>query len=142
MRAEAVGHELDEAHAYALLAQACGIAGLNSDGARLVRIGSNAVYHLSEPVVVRISRDDANLERARRTVAVARWLERVGSPAVRAIDVDQPIEIDGHAITFWQSISEDGQQDANVGEVAKVFAELHRLDAPRDLHLPVLAPFD
>ncbi len=142
MRAESVGHELDETHAHALLEQACDIAGLNADDARLLRIGSNAVYHLTKPVVVRISRNDADLDRARRTIAVARWLERADYPAVHAIDVDQPIEIDGHVATFWQSVSEDGQQYANVGEVAEVFAKLHRLDAPRYLHLPALAPFD
>jgi aminoglycoside phosphotransferase (APT) family kinase protein len=56
--------------------------------------------------------------------------------------VDQPIEIDGHAATFWRSLSEDGQQYANISEVAEVLAELHGLDAPADLHLPPLAPFD
>jgi aminoglycoside phosphotransferase (APT) family kinase protein len=142
MRAESVGYELDEARARALLEQVCGIAGLNADGARLLRIGSNAVYHLAEPVVVRISRDNTDLDRARRTVAVARWLERVAYPAVRAIDIDQPIAIDGHAVTFWQSVSDDGQQYANIGEVAEVLAELHRLDVPKDLHLPALEPFD
>ena len=83
-----------------------------------------------------------SIERARRTVAVARWLESVGYPAVRVIDVDQPIVIDGHAITFWQSVSDDGQQYATVAEVAEVLARLHRLVAPADLHLPELAPFE
>ena len=118
------------------------MAGLNADGARLMRIGSNAVYHLTEPVVVRIARHTADLDQARRTVAVARWLASAGYPAVRAIDVDQPVDIDGHAVTFWQSVSEDGEQYATAGEVAEVLAKLHRLDTPEDLHLPVLAPFD
>jgi aminoglycoside phosphotransferase (APT) family kinase protein len=142
MRAESVGHDLDEARARVLLEQACGIAGLSADGARLMRIGSNAVYHLTEPVVVRISRNQGDLDQARRTVAVARWLESADYPAVRATDVDQPIEIDGHAVTFWRSLSEDGQQYANISEVAEILAELHGLDAPADLHLPPLAPFD
>jgi aminoglycoside phosphotransferase (APT) family kinase protein len=142
MRPESVGDDLDEVRARALLEQACGIAGLNADGARLMRIGSNAVYHLIGPVVVRISRNQGDLDQARRTVAVARWLESAGYPAVRAVGVDQPVEIDGHAVTFWRSVSEDGQQYANISEVAEVLAELHRLDAPADLHLPPLAPFD
>ena len=141
-RAEPVGHELSQARAHALLEQACGVAGLNVDGARLLRIGSNAVYHLAEPVVARISRKDTDLERARRTVAVARWLERVGYPAVRAIAVEQPVEIGGHAITFWESVSDDGDQYATIAEVAQVLAKLHRLDAPAYLHLPMLAPFE
>jgi aminoglycoside phosphotransferase (APT) family kinase protein len=137
-----VGHELNEACAHALLEQACGVAELNADGARLMRIGSNAVYHLAEPVVVRVSRKDADLAQASRAVAVARWLERVDYPAVRAIAVDQPVEIDGHAITFWQSVSDDGDQYAPIAEVARVLVELHRLSAPEYLHLPILAPFE
>ena len=118
-----VRHELSEAAGGALLARACLDAGLDADGARLLRMGSNAVYHLTGPVVVRISRAGADVELARRTVAVARWLESVDYPAVRVIDVDQPIVIDGHAVTFWESVSDDGQQYATVGEVAEVLAQ-------------------
>jgi Ser/Thr protein kinase RdoA (MazF antagonist) len=139
--AEAAGHELDKGRAHALLKQACSIAGLDADGARLMRLGSNAVYHLATPVVVRISRHDADLDEVRRSVAVARWLESVDYPAVRVIDVDQPVSIDGHAVTFWRSVSEDGDQYATVGEVAEVLARLHRLEAPGNLHLPALTPF-
>jgi aminoglycoside phosphotransferase (APT) family kinase protein len=139
--AEQAGHELDETRAHALLKQACGIAGLHAGGARLLRLGSNAVYHLSAPIVVRISRHDAGEETARRAVAVARWLESADYPAVRVIDVDQPVSIDGHTITFWRSVSDDGDQYATVGEVAEVLARLHRLDAPGYLRLPMLAPF-
>jgi len=138
---EPAGHELDEARAHVLLNQACGIAGLDAGGARLLRLGSNAVYHLAAPVVVRISRHGVGEETARRSVAVARWLESADYPAVRVIDVDQPVSIGGHAITFWQSISEDGDQYATVGEVAEVFVRLHKLEAPGYLHLPMLAPF-
>jgi aminoglycoside phosphotransferase (APT) family kinase protein len=137
-----VRHELSEATAQSLLERACLAAGLKTDGARLLRMGSNAVYHLTAPIVVRISRGDTDIERAFRTVAVARWLESVNYPAVRAIGIDQPIIVDGHAATFWQSVSDDGEQYATVGEVAEVLARLHRLDAPADLHLPELAPFE
>jgi aminoglycoside phosphotransferase (APT) family kinase protein len=137
-----VTRELSESRARALLEQACAVAGFSSDGARLLRLGSNAVYHLTAPVVVRVSRGGADIDRARRTVAVARWLESAGYPSVRAIDVEQPAVIDGHAITFWQSVSDDGQQYATVREVAEVLAWLHRLAAPAGLHLPELVPFE
>jgi aminoglycoside phosphotransferase (APT) family kinase protein len=107
-----------------------------------MRMGSNAVYHLTAPVVARVSRDDADVDLARRTVAVARWLEAVCYPAVRAIDVDQPTLVEGHAVTFWQSVSDDGQQYATVKGVADVLVRLHRLVVPTDLHLPELAPFE
>jgi aminoglycoside phosphotransferase (APT) family kinase protein len=124
-----------------VLERACGIAGIDAVGARLLRVGSNAVYRLREPVIVRVSRPDADVGHARRTVAVARWLESVGYPAVRVVHVDQPIVIGRHAVTFWEALSDDGDQYASVAEVAAVFVELHKLTAPDDLNLPELSPF-
>jgi hypothetical protein len=63
------------------LEQACATVGLDADGARLLRLGSNAVYHLKAPVVVRVSRPGTDIVPVRRTVAVARWLESVDYPA-------------------------------------------------------------
>src|SRR5437870_855984 len=114
---------LSEARAHDLLEQACLAGGLSADEATLMRIGSNAVYHLAAPVIVRISRQGAAAGQARRTIAVARWLESVGYPAVRALDIDQPVVINGHAVTFWKSVSKDGRQFATVCEVAEVLAE-------------------
>jgi aminoglycoside phosphotransferase (APT) family kinase protein len=125
-----------------VLNQACRLAGLDPESARLLRMGSNAVYRLSAPVITRISRPGADVDDARRTVAVARWLESVGYPSVRAIDVDQPVVIDGHAVTFWQAVSDGGEEYASVGEVAQVLVDLHRLVAPDNLSLPPLEPFD
>jgi aminoglycoside phosphotransferase (APT) family kinase protein len=139
-----MSHELSESSARVLLEKACAVGGISAENANLLRLGSNAVYHLMAPVIARISREDADLDQARRTVAVARWLEYVGYPAVRALDIDQPIVVDGHAVTFWQSVSKDGEQYATVAEVAEVLAWLHRLPAPApaDLYLRPLAPFE
>jgi Ser/Thr protein kinase RdoA (MazF antagonist) len=137
-----VGYALGEAETRALLQRACAAAGLSADGARLLRLGSNAVYRLAAPVVARIARRDADPETARRAVAVARWLQSAGYPAVRAIDVDQPAAIDGHAVTFWQAVSDDGDEYATISEVAQVIARLHHLAAPDDLPLPELEPFE
>lgn len=123
------------------LKQACAIAGMDADGARLLRLGSNAVYRLKDPIVARVSRPGADIDHARRTVAVARWLESVGYPAVRAIHVDQPISADGYIITFWLALSADGDQYASTPEIAEILARLHELIAPETLHLPPLAPF-
>jgi Ser/Thr protein kinase RdoA (MazF antagonist) len=137
-----VGYALGEAETRALLHEACAATGLSADGARLLRLGSNAVYRLAAPVVARIARPDANPETARRTVAVARWLQSAGYPAVRAIDVDQPVIIDSHAVTFWEAVSDDGSEYATIAEVAEVIAQLHKLTAPGNLHLPILEPFE
>jgi Ser/Thr protein kinase RdoA (MazF antagonist) len=136
------GYALGDADTRSLLAQACAAAGLDPGGARLLRLGSNAVYRLAGPVVARIARPGAGTETAQRTVAVARWLESAGYPAVRAIGVDQPVMADGHAVTFWEAISDDGSQYATIAQVAEVFARLHALTAPESLRLPELRPFE
>src|SRR6516162_765967 len=83
----------------------------------------------------------AAADQVRRTVAVARWLESVGYPAVRAGDVDQPVTVDGRLVTFWEPVSDDGDQYASTSEVAEVLVQLHALTAPDYLRLPELAPF-
>lgn len=127
---------------FALLERACLAVGMEAEGSRLLRIGSNAVYRLAAPVIVRISRLGADVKHVRRTVAVARWLESVNYPAVRVLDVDQPVLLGGHAITFWEAVSDDDEQYATIGEVAEVLVKLHNLVAPDYLHLPTLERFD
>jgi thiamine kinase-like enzyme len=124
-----------------VLERACAAAGLDAGGARLLRVGSNSVYRLKAPVIARISRLGADAGHVRRTVAVARWLESVGYPSVRLVDVEQPVVIDGRVVTFWEAVSDDGGQYASVAEVAEVLRGLHQLTAPADLHLPELVPF-
>jgi aminoglycoside phosphotransferase (APT) family kinase protein len=124
-----------------VLERACTIAGLDADGARLLRMGSNAVYQLRAPIIARVSRPGADADHVRRTVAVARWLESVSYPAVRVVDVEQPVVMGGRVVTFWEAVSDDGDQYASVAEVAEVLLQLHQLNAPADLHLPELAPF-
>jgi hypothetical protein len=109
-----------------VLEQACAITGLDADHARLLRLGSNAVYRLKDPVVARISRPGADIDQVRRTVAVARWLESADYPAVRVVAVEQPIIAGGYVVTFWQALSDDGDQYASTPEVADVLARLTR----------------
>lgn len=123
------------------LERACAAAGIDAEGARLLRVGSNAVYRLMAPVIVRVSRPGADAAQVRRVVAIARWLESVGYPAVRAVHVDQPVAADGQLVTFWEAVSDDGDQYASTAEVAETLVKLHALTAPEDLRLPELAPF-
>jgi aminoglycoside phosphotransferase (APT) family kinase protein len=124
-----------------VLDRACAAVGIDSRGARLLRLGSNAVYRLKVPIVARISRAGADADQVRQTVNVARWLESVDYPAVRVVDVDQPVLIDQRAITFWEALSDDGDEYASLAEVAETLVELHKLTAPDDLRLPELSPF-
>jgi hypothetical protein len=115
--------------------------GLDPDGARLLRMGSNAVYHLKAPVIARVSRPGTDIIPVRRSVAVARSLKTADYPAVRVIDVDQPVIADGYIVTFRESVSDNGDQFATTPEIAAILGRLHHLTAPADVDLPPLDPF-
>ncbi|MEU8883412.1 phosphotransferase enzyme family protein [Streptomyces hydrogenans] len=131
---------LTEAAARATLRAACAAAGLEPAGARLLRLGENAVFALAgRPVVVRVSRAAA-LPRARRELAVARWLERVGFPAVRALpDVPGPSLLDGRVVTFWRELPDHGGT-APFPALAEALRGLHELPAEDAPPLPALDP--
>lgn len=131
---------LTEATAYSVLAKACEQVGADPAGAKLIRLGSNAVYRLVEPVIVRISRDEDTVENVTRQVLVARWLEQADYPATRVLDVDQPVDIDGHVATFWVSVSES-EKYAPIRQVADLIRRLHDLPPPSGFTLPAVQPF-
>jgi thiamine kinase-like enzyme len=141
MNAGAAPETESEARAHAILGRACEKAGLSADGARLLRLGSNAVYRLAAPVVARIAYADMDVTAACRTVEVARWLKSVNYPAVRALELDQPVTIGGCPVTFWEAVSDDGDEYATIDQVAEVLARLHRLTLPEGPALPPLEPF-
>jgi Ser/Thr protein kinase RdoA (MazF antagonist) len=132
---------LTEVAAHCVLADACERVGLDPARADLVRLGSNAVFRLTEPVIVRIARDGDTIENVRKQVLVARWLADVGYPATQALDVKQPIDVDGYVATFWVSVSER-EEYAPIRQVAKLIRRLHDLDAPTTFTLPTKRPFD
>ncbi|MGW0820969.1 aminoglycoside phosphotransferase family protein [Streptomyces sp. NPDC002845] len=125
-----------------VLREACAAAGLNPEGAELLRLGSNAVYRLSTtPVIVRIARDPDALEEMERAVRVARWLEAEDLPATRVpAGVTQPLVIGGRVVTFWESVQEQVEY-ATVGELADLLRRLHWLEEPESLRLPYFDPF-
>jgi hypothetical protein len=98
-----------EASTCGTLVRACELAGFDDRGARLIRLGEHAMFRLAESVVVRIARTVAYEADARREVGVARWLESESYPAVRALDISQPLVVDSRVVTFWKSIA-DGEQ--------------------------------
>jgi thiamine kinase-like enzyme len=132
---------LDPDNARAALASACAVAGLDAGDAELVRLGSNAVFRLRrQPVVGRVMRSAERLFDARREVAVSRWLERCGVPAVRALDVDQPLVSEGRVVTFWESVSERAQY-GTTAELATILRQLHAQATPAEVALPQFDPF-
>jgi aminoglycoside phosphotransferase (APT) family kinase protein len=128
-----------ETAAWATLDTASRRAGLDPAGAELMRLGENAVYRLTGGIVARVSRV-GQLVAASREVAVAHWLEANHVPAVRAWpEVDQPIEVDGRAVTWWRELPP--HQPGTALMVATALRRLHDLPPPTEFDIGRLDPF-
>lgn len=104
-----------------------------------MRLGENALYRLPGGVVARVARP-GQVAAAATEINVARWLETVGFPAVRAISGPaQPVDVDGRAVTFWCELPP--HQHGTPRQVAAALRRLHALDPPREFELSPLAPF-
>ncbi|MCP9945995.1 aminoglycoside phosphotransferase family protein [Streptomyces somaliensis] len=88
-------------------------------------------------MIVRVAREGQSAAAARE-VRVARWLAQENVPAVRLVDVEQPVEADGRPVTFWVELPP--QKHGSVQEVAHLLAQLHSLPTP-DIDLGYLDPF-
>ena len=124
------------------MAVACRLAGLDSEGAELIRFGENALFRLrAAPVVVRVARGAEYLPAVCRELGVSRWLGDEGFPAVRAVDdLEQPLMVEGHPVTFWHLI-EDAGREATYEELGGVLRDLHALAPPDGLSLPAFDAF-
>ncbi|MGW4823668.1 phosphotransferase enzyme family protein [Streptomyces sp. NPDC004227] len=126
-----------------VMSAACRAAGLDDRGAELIRLGENALFRLaSVPVIVRVARGREWLRTARKEVAVSQWLADEGFPAARIVeDLEQPLVVDGHPVTFWHLIVE-GDRKATYGELGATLRDLHAFKLPNELELPSFDPFD
>ena len=129
-----------ETSARRALTRACHLAGLRPDGAELIRLGSNAVFRLDGETIARVAPTQGAWASSERQIAVSRWLASVGYPAVRAVDVEQPVEADGRIVTFWESVAPETVY-APISDVAALIRRLHELSEPADVALPDLKPF-
>lgn len=122
-----------------MLAAACRAVGVRAEPVEAIRLGENAIWRLPGGVVARIARPGQDAA-AVREVLVARWLETAGVPAVRALaDVDQPVAVEGRAVTFWRELP--AHEHGNPVQVATALRRLHGLAPPVAFELPSLAPF-
>ncbi|MER6950435.1 aminoglycoside phosphotransferase family protein [Nonomuraea sp. NPDC000554] len=122
--------------AHATLQEACQVAGLASEDARLIRLGENALFVLAaERVVVRIARSLDVLADARKEVAVSAWLHEAGIPAARTTAHEQPLIVRDKPVTLWQYI-DNGGTPADLNDLAAVLRTLHQTPVPADLALP------
>lgn len=122
---------------------ACDSVGLNGDGARVLYDRANTVYKLArQPIVARLRyapRLSPWLERLSVSVSVTAWLSTLGFPAVRPLDVEQPVTARGYIVTFWHYLDATGPPWEDVGSLGVLLRELHQLAAPA-LRLPPASP--
>jgi hypothetical protein len=125
------------------LAVACAAVGLDSSGAEVIYQRANTVCKLaSAPVVARLrctSGSAAVLERLTASVRATRWLYELGFPAVRPLDVPQPVTAYGYLVTFWHYVPSAGQGGRDITALASSLRQLHALPAPAAA-LPATAP--
>ena len=125
------------AAAEAVLAAVCELTGLESSGARLLRLGENALFHLpAQAVVVRIARTMDYWHDAVKEVSVARWLASSQFPSARVYQVAQPLEVSGHPVTFWQFINGRNGGRADIACLGALLRRLHKMPGPAEFELP------
>jgi aminoglycoside phosphotransferase (APT) family kinase protein len=112
----------------------CTEVGLDAHDAELLRLAANAVFRLkTAQVVVRISAPRSQLTQVRRTVQVARWLSRIGFPAVRLHgDHAQPVVLGDYQATFWDYLP-PGNAQPSLEALARLLLEFHTLPSPLEL---------
>jgi Ser/Thr protein kinase RdoA (MazF antagonist) len=133
--------EFSSSAVFPVLREACALAGLDGDGAELVRLGENAIFGLkSAPVIVRIARSVRQEPRMERELCVARWLAAAGVPGIRVLDdLDQPVVVDGYPVSFWRRVT-GGEPKPTYADLAQLLAGFHGLgDCP--CPLPTFEPF-
>lgn len=116
---------------------ACATVGINSEGARQLRFGENALFHLPDSgVVVRIARTMDYWSDAVKQVNVARWFAEHQFSAAQIFDVAQPVEIAGHPVTFWQYIPGRPGDRRETPALGAVLRRLHETPPPTRFTLP------
>jgi Ser/Thr protein kinase RdoA (MazF antagonist) len=131
----------DEQSARTALEEACHVAGLDAVDAELIRVGENAVFRLrSEDAIARVGRSADKAPAVERQLAVSRWLGANDVPAIRALDVTQPMIVRGRVVAFWES-ADDGVRYGSAAELGRILRRLHGLARPEQLELPTLTPF-
>jgi aminoglycoside phosphotransferase (APT) family kinase protein len=110
---------------------ACAAAGLDSSSLAALHHHATAVYLLSSlDVVVRVSRGE-DRQPARSAVAIATWLAEQGVPAITPALVEQPVEVEDVAVTFWRYYPQHPDRPKpGAGSLGSILRQLHELPAP------------
>jgi hypothetical protein len=103
-------------------------------------VADNAVFRLPGGVVGRVSSADRALARANRDVAIGRWLNAQGFPAVAPVEsVVQPVVSQGYVVTFWHEVPDAVM--ASTRELGSLLDHLHAIAVPPDVDIEPLQPF-
>ncbi|WAL68830.1 aminoglycoside phosphotransferase family protein [Amycolatopsis cynarae] len=115
------------------------MAGVDAEGAELIRDGANVMYRLTGGIVARIGPDGSRAS-AVRQVEVAQWLSSQGIPVVRALSgVPQPTMVEDRPVTWWELLPP--HRPATPRELGGVLRLLHTLTPPVRPELPEFDPF-
>jgi hypothetical protein len=122
-----------------VLATVCRLLDRSPDGAVLLRHHTNAVYAVGD-VVVKIAPPTIKPDRLRRVVDLVSWLVAQDFPTVRLVaGLQQPLEVDGHAVTVWERLDAAIAHPITTGELGDLLHRLHTLSTP-PIDLPDLDP--
>lgn len=122
------------------LTAACQQVGYTDRPGELIRMGSNAVFRLGE-IIARVAPATTSSANAVKQIAVARWLASIDYPAMRALDVAQPIKALGYIVTCWHSVASE-TRFAPLSDVAVLLRRLHSIaSVPPELGLSQIEPF-
>jgi Phosphotransferase enzyme family len=122
-----------------VLDRACKQVDVDASAATLIRASENTLYLLPGRLVARVTRA-GQLATAAKEVRVSAWLRDLGIPVVEVVpEIPQPVAVDGHAVTFWRQLPDHSH--GSYPEVSETLRRLHGLRPPRELDLPLLAPF-
>ncbi|MEV6849237.1 aminoglycoside phosphotransferase family protein [Actinoplanes sp. NPDC051411] len=126
---------------HAVLEGVQAVTGLEVADAQLIKFTNNAVFFLPHAhVVARIAGSATMADRIMKVIKVARWLELGSVPAVRLLEIEQPLVIDDLHLTLWHTVSGGGPKPTGA-DLATILRQWHQLEPPRE-GLPAWNPLE
>ena len=123
-----------------VLRQAAEITGLDVHDATLLRRHANATYLLPRSnAVARLGTSSEALAKATRAVELTRWLAGHDFPVTEPLDLHQPIDVHGTAVSFWHFYPQGKRAYPPVAALGHLLRRLHALPPP-PMRLPAWQP--
>jgi aminoglycoside phosphotransferase (APT) family kinase protein len=112
----------------AALHAACASAGVDCSHARLLRLHSNAVFHLpAHDLIARVSTGELH-QRIATSLTVTAWLADQGFPTIRPV-LCTPVPASGFVVSVWQYV-ETSEAPRTAADLARLLRRLHALPPP------------